>query len=132
MSVVMEQHRRWKGANARLMGTGAPPPKLICPCCGQEVETTGSSAARALAFVKLSPACRKLVNMLTAAYPKPVLGADIANVLWYGMPRPPLTRNRVLAVYRANINKVVRPYGWELQGAYLDAGSTRLVKVRGA
>lgn len=130
MNVVMQQHTTWKAAHDRLVGNvPAEAPELLCPCCGHPVE--GNVQTRALAIIALSPACRTMLNMLSAAYPQPVLGRQFAAALWTKRGRrEPYRSGRILSVHAFKINEKIRAYGWELQGAFLDPGSRRLVKVK--
>lgn len=126
----MQQHTTWKAAHERLVGKAEESvPELQCPCCGQVVE--GNVQTRALAILAMSPAQRTVLNMLSAAYPAPVLGMSFVGALWTKRgKRKPYKAQRILSVHAWKINEKIRPFGWEVQPAFLDAGSRRLVKLR--
>lgn len=126
----MQQHTTWKAAHERLVGKAEESvPELQCPCCGQVVE--GNVKTRALAILAMSPAQRTVLNMLSAAYPAPVLGMSFVGALWTKRgKRKPYKAQRILSVHAWKINEKIRPFGWEVQPAFLDAGSRRLVKLR--
>lgn len=130
MNVIMQQHETWKAAHDRLVGgSPASAPKLFCPCCGHEVE--GNVQTRALAIIAMSPAQRTVLNMVSAAYPEPVLGMSFVGALWTKRgKRRPFKAQRILSVHAWKINEKIRPFGWEVQPAFLDAGSRRLVKIK--
>jgi len=132
MSALREQHTKWVEANRRLTGAAVKSdvPTLLCPCCGQEIE--GNVATKALALVPLTPARRKMLNRLCHAFPSAVLGGELEKLLWEDKKHRPSTRKTIIAVHTHGINQAIKPYGWAVQGAYLDAGSRRLVRVKPA
>lgn len=72
-----------------------------------------------------------MLNMLSAAYPQPVLGRQFTAALWTKRGRrEPYRSLRILNVHAYKINEKIRPYGWEVQGAFIDPGSRRLVKIK--
>lgn len=130
MSAIMEQHTRWKRAHERLVRVEAKVvPPLLCPCCGHEIE--GNAATKALALLPISPTGRVILNMVAAAYPNAVTGAVIHDAIYTRLgKRRPRFPNKVASIQTFRINEKIRPYGWEVQGAFIDAGSRRLVRIK--
>lgn len=123
-SELHRQHAQWQRAQQRIIKG------VECPCCGSRVPAL---PIEGLASVPVTTQQRRILDAMVRAYPRIVGNEYLFDAVWGdradGGPNGDLMNQ--IAVQMVKINRVIRPLGWQLSGAYNGrAGAKRLMQIK--